>query len=251
MLLKDQAICIRAIDYSETSQIVTFFARDHGKVGAMAKGAKRPKSAFGGTIELLSYGDLVLADSPNAKLATLTEFQPRFDVVRGLSGHLAAYHVGLLTVELVDALIQDRDPHPGLWDGFLRFLQEIASIRPGGNAGPEILRRAIECQGQILKEIGLQPVLDTCANCGLPYSPTWHGSYFSSSANGLVCRDCEGAFADRMSLAESVAQALTSPDRLRTADLQVLRTIERLLLGHFTNLLHHRPKTADYVLKAL
>ena len=38
---------------------------------------------------------------------------------------------------------------------------------------------------------------------------------------------------------------------LGTADLQVLRTIERLLIGHFTYLLHHRPKTAESVLKSL
>ncbi|MHC4433863.1 MAG: DNA repair protein RecO, partial [Planctomycetota bacterium] len=48
MLTKDMAICIRAVDYSETSQIVTLFARDTGKIGAIAKGSKRPKSKFDG-----------------------------------------------------------------------------------------------------------------------------------------------------------------------------------------------------------
>ena len=199
MLIKDQAICIRAVDYSETSQVVTFFARDHGKVGAMAKGAKRPKSAFGGPIEPFSYGDLVLADSPNARLATLTEFQPRFDVVRGLSGILSAYHAALLATELLDKLTQDHDPHPGLYEGFLQFLQEALTTRT-------VLPALIGFQWVLLRQIGLQPVLDRCANCQLPYSPTWPRTYFSSSANGLVCRDCEGAFADRVSLAGPVAR---------------------------------------------
>ena len=52
MLTKDTAICIRTVDYSETSQIVTFFTRAKGKLTAIAKGSKRPKSAFDGTVEI-------------------------------------------------------------------------------------------------------------------------------------------------------------------------------------------------------
>ena len=75
MLIKDTAICIRAVDYSETSQIVTFFARAAGKISAIAKGSKRPKSAFDGPIEIFSYGKIVFSDSNKEKLATLTEFE--------------------------------------------------------------------------------------------------------------------------------------------------------------------------------
>ena len=59
MMTKDLGICISAIDYSETSQIVTFFTRETGKISAIAKGSKRPKSAFGGPIEILAYGNIV------------------------------------------------------------------------------------------------------------------------------------------------------------------------------------------------
>ena len=45
MLKKDQAVCLRKADYSETSQVVTLFTRSHGKIPAMAKGAKRAKSS--------------------------------------------------------------------------------------------------------------------------------------------------------------------------------------------------------------
>jgi len=74
MLVKDTAICIRAVDYSETSQIVTFFTRATGRISAIAKGSKRPKSKFDGPIELFSCGNIVFSDSNKEKLATLTEF---------------------------------------------------------------------------------------------------------------------------------------------------------------------------------
>jgi len=75
MLKKDLAVCIRTVDYSETSQIVTFFAKDAGKISAIAKGSKRPKSSFDGPIELFAHGPVVYTETSKDKLATLTEFQ--------------------------------------------------------------------------------------------------------------------------------------------------------------------------------
>ena len=54
---------------------MTLFARACGKVGAIAKGSKRPKSPFDGPIEMLSHGRVVFAESKKDKLATLTEFE--------------------------------------------------------------------------------------------------------------------------------------------------------------------------------
>ncbi len=74
MLTKDTAICIRAVDYSETSQIVTFFTRETGKINAIAKGSKGPKSAFDGPIELFASGKIVFVQK-SERLAILTEFK--------------------------------------------------------------------------------------------------------------------------------------------------------------------------------
>jgi recombinational DNA repair protein (RecF pathway) len=41
MLTRDRAVCIRTVDYSETSQILTLFGRLSGKIRAIAKGSKR------------------------------------------------------------------------------------------------------------------------------------------------------------------------------------------------------------------
>ena len=88
MLKKDLAVCIRTVDYSETSQIVTFFAKDAGKISAIAKGSKRPKSSFDGPIELFAHGPVVYTETSKDKLATLTEFQQQisfsFPINKGL-----------------------------------------------------------------------------------------------------------------------------------------------------------------------
>ncbi|GAG45812.1 unnamed protein product, partial [marine sediment metagenome] len=51
---RQPAICLRASDYSETSQVVAFLTRAEGVVRLLAKGAKRAKSKSGGALDLLS-----------------------------------------------------------------------------------------------------------------------------------------------------------------------------------------------------
>jgi len=245
MLTKDQAICLRTVDYSETSQVVTLFARQAGKVRAIAKGSKRPKSAFDGPIEPLSFGAIVFSGSQKDKLATLTEFQPQ--PVRGaLRRNLAALQSALLAAELLDLLTEDYDPHPVLFDHFLEFLQDIDA----GKAGPErldIMIRLILFQLTLLHEVGLRLTLHTCANCRKPLGAARGEIYFSALASGLVCRDCEMSFPDKIRLSPKAVSCLTDLKRLAQADQATLDEIERLLLHHFTHILGRPPKLARHV----
>jgi DNA repair protein RecO (recombination protein O) len=248
MLTKDQAICLRVVDYSETSQVVTLFGRLAGKIRAIAKGSKRAKSAFEGPIEPLSFGAIVFSGSHKDTLATLTEFQPQ--PVRGeLRRNLAALQSALLAAELLDLLTEDYDPHEALFDHFLQFLQDIEE----GRAGPDrrdIMIRLILFQFVLLHEVGLQPVLSSCANCKRPFGRDWREIYFSAAANGLICRDCEMSFPDKVRLSPKAAHALVDIKQLAPADQTTLDEVEQLLIHHFTHILGRPPKMAKHVFSA-
>jgi len=160
MLTKDQAVCIRAVDYSETSQVVTFLTRSAGKVGVIAKGTKRKNNPFGGPIELFSFGNIVFSDSTREKLATLVEFEPLEGVAgsSAIARDLFVLNCCLFAAELVNTLTKDYDPHPGLFDMFITFLQQAAIQKEPGQS--RLLARLILFQLGLLKEIGLSPVLD-------------------------------------------------------------------------------------------
>ncbi|MBN2455052.1 MAG: DNA repair protein RecO, partial [Sedimentisphaerales bacterium] len=164
MLIKDMAICIRAVDYSETSQIVTLFAKDNGKLKAIAKGSKRPKSSFDGTIEVLSCGQIVFSGSArqkdSQKLATLTELQQE-RYFAGLKNSLLNLNCCLFGTELIDNMVQEYDPHPELFDRFLQFVQNESDAQ----TRREALTLLVLFQLALLRETGLQPVLYACANC--------------------------------------------------------------------------------------
>jgi len=248
MLTKDQAICIRAVDYSETSQVVTFFTRQTGKISAIAKGSKRPKSSFDGPIEILSHGPIVFADSGKEKLATLTEFEPVYDNPgsAGPRSDFFALNCCFFAAELLNHLTHDYDPHPELFDRFLHFLQN-AEHRETPHY---MLAALILFQLGLLREIGLQPILSYCPNCKTQHAlcTTRHETYFSSAANGLVCRDCEPSFPDKIRLSKNAASCLTSLKQVPNASEETLREIEKTLVHHFTELLGRPPKMARHVL---
>ncbi len=255
MLIKDTAICIRAVDYSETSQIVTFFARAAGKISAIAKGSKRPKSAFDGPIELFSYGKIVFSDSNKEKLATLTEFESAYGGAGFtiLSNNLSALNSCLFAAELLNNLTHDHDPHPQLFDDFLQFLENIQNV----NNKHQMLALLILFQLSLLKEVGLRPVLNACANCKTRYKrretrdegrKTRDEIYFSSSANGLICRDCEASFPDKLRLTQTAANCLSNLKLLAESQEKTLIEIETVLVHHFTEFLGRKPKMAKYIL---
>lgn len=245
MMTKDHAICIRAIDYSETSQIVTFFTKATGKLGAIAKGSKRPKSAFDGAIEVFSHGKIVFSDSNKEKLAVLTEFEqtPAFT---HLQSNLLALNCALFAAELLGNLTDDYDPHPQLFDSFLKFLQNVSQTADK----PNTLVLLILFQLSLLREVGLQPILNACANCRTDLTTARQPVYFSNSINGLICRDCENAFPDKISLSRPAVDSLTNLKLLAQATPQTLKEIEKTLIHHFTELLHRPPKMAKYILKS-
>jgi len=243
MLKKDKAVCLRTADYSETSQVVTLFTRGSGKLSAIAKGAKRPKSSFDGPIEAFYFGDIVYSAPHWAKLATLTEFNQESAFLT-LRKNLAALNCAYFGAELLEAFTEEQDRHAELFDAFLQFLTDIAGadIREG-------LGLLILFQLTLLAEVGTKPVFDECVNCRNRFGNKWREIYFASSANGLICSDCEQAFTDKIRLTKNAATVLADIKRISSADERTLNEIEKNLIYHFTELMHRRPKMAKVFLK--
>lgn len=248
MLNKDLAICIRTVDYSETSQIVTFFTCEHGKISAIAKGSKRQKSAFDGPIEMFTYGRILFTATDRDKLATLTELQPEFTETNaaGLYGNIFILNCCYFASELLNKLTDEYDPHPELFESFVHFLKDARKCDE-----QHILSLLIFFQLTLLREIGLQPILDHCVNCKSSYGlrDTSDEYYFSSSSNGLICKDCEISFYDKIRLSQSATNCLTNMKLITKANENTLQEIEKILVIHFTNILGYPPKMAKHILK--
>jgi len=181
---RDRCICLLRIEYSETSQILLLFGREHGTVRVIARGAHRKTRAgaskFGGGIDLLDLGEAVFIRRPEQNLGTLTEWEladGHLELRRSLRGlYLAQY-----SAELVAHLIEEHDPHPELFDRLERTLGELAT--------PRVEQSFVAFELDLLRQTGYLPQLSACAACGsVPEVDEAVG--FSVARSGVVCRKC-------------------------------------------------------------
>lgn len=148
----DDAICVRHWDFSETSQTVSLFCREHGLLRGLAKGAKRERGRFSGGIDLLTRGQVVAIVKPGRELATLTDWDLQ-QTFRWLREDLDANRAAFYMVELLLRLITDGDPHPRVFDALISSL-EMARF-------PSAIDQALlRYQWLLLEETGYRPRLD-------------------------------------------------------------------------------------------
>jgi DNA repair protein RecO (recombination protein O) len=240
---KDTAICLRCVNYSETSQVVTLLTRAHGKIACMAKGSKRPKSATDGPIELFSFGPVVFSAPKEEGLAALREF-PQESRFRPLRQNLFVLNCGLLAAELIESFTENSDPHEGLFDTFVQFLDTVGTRRQKNLQ----LADLIAFELTLLNEIGVGLVTQRCANCSTAFSNHWKSAYFSNEVNGLVCPACESSFIDKTRLDVAAAAGLSQMENLKKLPPPALETLHKAMLRHFTALLHRPPKLASFFL---
>lgn len=245
MSTTDQAICIRTVDYSETSQVVHLLTRAGGVVRLIAKGSKRPKSASGGAIDLFSEGRCVFAGKQREALGTLMEFAETTSHT-DLRNDLPRLNTALYMLELVGALLGEGDPAPEVF-GLLS--KALARLGQPDAAPPAVLAYF---QWRLLRHVGLLGELTACASCGSAVGS--RGVYFSSNAGGLICRNCEPAATEKHAVAPAALAgiaALAAADagkRPRLPDTQA-HAVNALLAYHIEYQLGRRLKTARHAIR--
>lgn len=163
--ITDEAICVRHWDWSETSQTVALFTREHGLLRGLAKGAKREKSAFSGGFELLTRGEVGAIVKPSGGLATLTSWDLR-EAFLGFRRSLRAHYAGLYVADLVGSLLTEEDPHPALYDRTVEALRALAEAGGSGGRLAEQARVLAGYQLAILDETGYRPELTADVRTG-------------------------------------------------------------------------------------
>lgn len=107
--------------YRETSLIVDVFSRDHGRVGLLSKGARRPTSQVRGV--LMAFRPLLADWSGGGEVKTLVraEWQGGLPLLAGRS-LLCGYYLN----ELLLRLTAREDPHPELFSAYDTALRALA-----------------------------------------------------------------------------------------------------------------------------
>ena len=70
---RSEAIVLRAMDFSETSRIVTFLTPARGRLACMAQGARRPKSKFAAILDTFNRLEICYSWKGERGIQTLTD----------------------------------------------------------------------------------------------------------------------------------------------------------------------------------
>ena len=245
-ICKTEAITIKRVDYSETSQIVTFLTRDYGKVQAIAKGAKRPKNNFQGRLDLLTHNEIVFFRKARTSLHTLSECEIK-DTFPALRADLDRLYAASYAAELVGYLTPDEEEGGSEIFGLLRRLLEVLA------EGKDWKLYLSAFEIRLLRLLGFLPEVAHCVSCEAAWG-RGDPVFFSSLAGGTLCRQCAqtarasfpvppGALVVIQKIATGAIPRL---DRLALSD-DVLAAIRRVLKNYIVHTIEKEPQMLRYV----
>lgn len=242
---KASALVLRTVDFSETSLVVSLFTREFGKIGALAKGARRIKNPFESALDVLTLCRIVFLHKSSEALDLVTEAKllRRF---RPTGRNLAGLYAGYYVAELLGDLTDDNDPHPELFDLADETLAALA-------AGDVVHRQLARFELGALRFLGHMPALDQCAECGTKINLTGRIT-FGGIHGGTLCRECRQGKSNIVSVNAGVLRTMA---QLADLEAQAWRRMEidgrmlgelRGVLNHYiANLLGRKPRMFDYL----
>lgn len=173
-------VVLKTTPLRESDLLVTLFTEDHGRVSAVARGARRSQRRFAGTLQLLVLGRYQLGRPPRGDLWSLEGAEIEREWNQLAMDVVAVAHASYVA-ELVGALLPAEQPEPEALALIIALWDSLADAGPSPGA-----LRAIELA--LLALGGHRPALDACAACGRTELEA--GAVFDPSRGGAICRSC-------------------------------------------------------------
>ena len=179
-LVKTPAITLKSRKWGEADRIVTLYTKHLGKIRAVARGARRPKSRLGAALEPLMLCDLNLFEKSGDTLFRVSQVDMIEPFVR-FREDLTMMAAAARMANVVGAVTPDGDPDPELFETLEQGLRSLL-------ATDDPALTALLFQIRLLGLTGFRPQTDHCAACGK--TRVIEEPQFSPASGGLVCVSC-------------------------------------------------------------
>lgn len=225
--LKTEAIVLRSIRYGEADRILHLYTRERGSLGAIARGARKAKSRFGGRLEPPTRVDLLLHEG-RGDLLTVTGVET-VSAYHRLREHGATIDAAGRTCDAVARLLDGMDPNDAAYN---LLCNQLALLDSDSTTATKA--NALAFRLKLLVAAGFALHITSCAACGASSGL----SAFSGESGGVVCSACSSAsFPFGEEACGFVAGALSArlgeiPDASEIALRQVERAISETVEHH-------------------
>jgi DNA repair protein RecO (recombination protein O) len=186
-LVTTHATILKTYEYSETSKILRLLTRDQGLCSVIAKGARRPRSRFGGLLEPFTDGVATYYAKEGRDLHTLSGFE----LIRerqALGNDLVRFAGAGILTEIAFRFAPsapDPDLHTQLRRGLDRLVVEARGI--------EIA--ILEETWKIIGTLGFGPSVDSCVGCGRSPAED-EKAHFNLIDGVMLCQRCRPSVGD-------------------------------------------------------
>ena len=173
-----EAIVLRHMDWGEADRLLWLFTRETGKIRAVAKGVRKPRSRKAGHLEPFTRVNLLLAQGRDLPIITQAEM---IESHLPLHENLRTMGYAAYIVELLDRFTYEEGENVALYRLLADTLERLCS-----EPDPAFVVRYYEIR--LLDLVGFRPQLSQCVGCGKPILP--EDQYFSAAHGGIVCPKC-------------------------------------------------------------
>ena len=172
------ALVLRRADYSDYDRMVTLFSPQLGRVDAIARGCRRPKSPLLNACEPFTSGEFQLFQRGERFSLEQCQISESFFELRMDYDRLTH---GVYWLKLLEATVMPDVPMENL---FLISLRALAHL-DYSQLPPELLTMAFEMH--LMAQLGYAPRVDACMRCGRAIDGD---ARFDADRGGCVCLNC-------------------------------------------------------------
>lgn len=190
-IVKTEAVVLSKLNFGDTSSIVSFFTKEHGRLSAIIKGGRGPKSKIGLIADPINHLQIIIYKKDTRDLqilsgADLINHFPR------IKDDYEKLRYSMSVIELLKKLTAENETHVRLFNGSVRIL----SLMDTSNEHPSVIFGRYFLF--FIKEIGYEIQLDECIVCG-------RTNLFSANLGynyemGILCGDCSAEHLESYSI---------------------------------------------------
>jgi DNA repair protein RecO (recombination protein O) len=229
-IVSTEAFVLRSYRLAENDKIVVLFTRDHGKLRLVAKGARKMKSRFGASLEVLTRLKIFYHEKPNRELLVLDRAEILYSPHLKVSGPRTHYYL-FYFAELFHEFFPDHEKNPKAFKVLLNIEKALKNRQ-----NLDFLGRYVELQ--LLHSQGILSSVAFCSHCSRSFASLQERRYLGSGTE-IFCKRCRNA--ESFALSAQIVRSIDSFEKgsLRWAEtlpgpvLEELGSLNYLLITRF------------------
>ncbi|MGF7056338.1 DNA repair protein RecO [Brassicibacter mesophilus] len=243
MFVTTEGLVLRQTKYDESDKILTIFTKKNGKIQAIAKGARSPKSSLVASTQVFCYSNFLLYQGKNFYHINQGEVLNSY---YGLREDLHKLAYATYMIELIDAGISEEESNEKLFEMLVKALKVLSDTKQGYK------KLTLAFKLKYISFIGYRPHLGSCVLCG---GQTNNNIKFSTTHGGIVCEKClkNDLYGDTINrntllkLEELLYTPLNDINEVKLADDEINK-IEKILMKYvFSRIEKRNFKSLEFI----